>query len=167
MHRCLLVAVLRACGSRQPPRVAVPQGQITELDYFVGHWIAEAKDPSTGKTFTLDYRIEPALRGQWYVGTGSAAALGLEIHDLWGKDAVTGEIVRTIFDSAKTFGTVRSKGWQGDTLVLEGDAVSAQGRVTVRETIQRKGPDEFHAVWEAKTGDTWSAYSVETLRRQR
>ena len=129
MHRCLLVVVLLACGSRQPPRAAVPQGQITELDYFVGHWIAEAKDPSTGKTFTL--------------------------------------VVRTIFDSAKTFGTVRSKGWQGDTLVLEGDAVSAQGRVTVRETIQRKGPDEFHAVWEAKTGDTWSAYSVETLRRQR
>jgi hypothetical protein len=154
------------CATMQPAKPH-PKGAVPELDYFVGRWHAEAKNPSNGKTFALEYSVEPALHGRWYVGTGHAAALDLEIHDLWGKDAVTGEIVRTIFDSAQTFGTVRSRGWQADVLVLEGDASTAEGRVTVRETITRKGPDEFHAVWEARVGDTWSAYSVETLRRQR
>jgi hypothetical protein len=141
-------------------------GKIPELDYFVGHWHAEATNPASGETFTLDYRVAPALQGRWYIGTGSAPALGLDIHDLWGKDPVTGEIVRAIFDSAQTMGTVRSPGWSGDVLVLEGDAAATGGTVRVRETITRTSEDEFHAVWEAKTGDTWSAYSIETLRRQ-
>ena len=80
---------------------------------------------------------------------------------------MTGELVRTIFDSAGTTGTVRSQGWTGDVLVLEGDAATTSGVMRVRETITRTGPDEFAAVWQAKAGDTWSAYSVETLRRQR
>ena len=157
---------LAGCTTMTKPTTTV-KGALPELDYFVGRWHADARDPSTGNTFTLEYRVEPALRGQWYIGTGISAVLDLEIHDLWGRDVVTGELVRTIFDSAQTSGTVRSSGWSGDTLVFEGEAVSKAGRVTVRETIQRKGPDEFHAVWEAKTGETWTPYSVEVLRRQR
>jgi hypothetical protein len=52
-------------------------------------------------------------------------------------------------------------------LVLEGDATGAQGVVRVRETIEKKGADMFHALWEMKAGDAWQPYSVETLRRQR
>lgn len=37
----------------------------------------------------------------------------------------------------------------------------------MRETIRRIGPDEFHAVWETRTGDAWTVYSVERLRRRR
>ena len=170
MQRLLFVALACACSSAPAPPRATPgsvTGTIPELDYFVGRWMAEAKNPLNGQTFTLDYRVEPAIKGRWYVGTGYADALGMEIHDLWGKDPVSGEIVRSIFDSTGTHGTVTSKGWSGDTLVLEGDAKTGQGVVHVRETIERKGADEFHAVWEMKTGETWQAYSVETLRRQR
>jgi hypothetical protein len=164
-----LVLALCACAASAPPRgtPAPVAGTIPELDYFVGRWLAEAKNPMNGQTFALDYRVEPAIKGRWYIGTGHAEALGMEIHDLWGKDPVTGEIVRSIFDSTGTHGTVRSKGWSGDTLVLEGDATTVQGVVHVRETIEKKGADEFHTVWEMKTGEAWQAYSVETLRRQR
>jgi hypothetical protein len=163
--RQLSILAMVGCATMQHPRDI--KGAVPELDYFVGRWHADVKNPANGKIFTLEYSVEPALKGHWYIGTGKAPALELEIHDLWGKDAVTGEIVRTIFDSAQTFGTVRSAGWRGDELVLEGDAASTQGRVTVRETITRKGPDEFHAVWEMRVGEQWSAYSIETLRRQR
>jgi len=159
-----LIVLLLGCASTKP----VPtKGTLPELDYFVGTWRAEAKNPSTSKSFVLDYTVRPTLRGRWYAGSGTAAALDLDIYDLWGKDPMTGEIVRTIFDSEQTNGTVRSKGWTGDVLVLEGDAATSGGRITVRETIRKKGPDEFHAVWEAKSGETWSAYSVEILKRQR
>jgi hypothetical protein len=139
--------------------------RIRDLAYFEGRWHAEATNPSTGQRFELDYTVEPFLGGTWLRGTGRAEALGLEIHDLWGKDPVSGEIVRVIFDSAGTFGTVRASGWTGDVLVLEGDAASAAGRVHVRETITRRGPDAFDATWEMLTGDAWVAYSVEKLVR--
>lgn len=69
-----------------------------------------------------------------------------------------------MFDSSGTFGTVRSKGWEGERLELEGEATSA---LRVRETITRVGPDELHATWEALLDGTWTAYSVERLRRER
>ena len=86
-------AVLAACAAPSASRGTRPAmtGSISELDYFVGRWHAEATNPETGKTFELDYRVEPALAGRWYFGTGHAAALGLEIHDVWGKDPVTDE----------------------------------------------------------------------------
>lgn len=175
MRSVLLLAILVGCSSPKmppsttPPPAAPPQpitnGSIPELTFFIGRWHATAHDPSTGKQFELDYIIAPALRGAWYIGTGSSAALGIEIHDLWGKDPSTGELVRTIFDSSGTFGTVRSRGWSGDTLIFEGPAASTRGSTTVRETIRRVGPDEFDAVWEMRTGETWTPYSVEKLRR--
>jgi hypothetical protein len=151
----------------KPVAASPPVGTIAELDYFVGAWRAEARDPSTGKTFELVYRVEPVLRGAWYQGTGTATALDLEIRDLWGKDRETGELVRAIFDSQRTFGTVRSTGWAGDTLIFQGEAVAGGSRVTVRETIVRVGPDEFHALWESRDGQVWTAYSDERLRRIR
>jgi hypothetical protein len=161
MRALLLGLVLASCSGSAKP---VVRGAVPELDYFVGRWRADATNPMTNQTFVLDYRIEPALRGRWYVGTGHANALDLEIHDVWGK-LPGGEIVRTIFDSQGTFGTVRSTGWTGNVLVFEGSAQSAQQKVEVRERIERIGPDEFRATWEMKVGDAWQAYSVETLRR--
>jgi hypothetical protein len=174
MRLANLLALLAGCGASAPPAPAAPAppapastGSIPELAYFVGRWHAEAHDPSTGKRFELDYTVTPALRGAWYIGTGFVAALDLEIHDLWGKDPVTGEIVRTYFDSAGTSGTVRSRGWSGDVLIFEGTAAATGGSAPIRETIHRIGPDEFQAVWETRTGDAWTTYSVEKLRRRR
>lgn len=137
-----------------------------DLDYFAGTWEAEARDPSSGARFELVYRVEPFLGGAWYRGRGVAAALGLEIHDVWGTDPVTGEIVRSVFDSAGTFGLVRARGWDGDVLVFEGEARAKTGVVQVRETITRRTADHFEAVWEALRDGAWAPYSVESLRRQ-
>lgn len=140
-------------------------GNIAALDYFIGAWRAEAENPMNGERFTLDYTVAPLPGGQWYLGSGHAPKLGLHIHDVWGIDPISGDITRTIFDSQQTTGTVTSKGWSGDALVLQGDARAKQGIVTVRETITKVSASEFKAVWEMKTGETWTPYSVETLRR--
>lgn len=157
-----------ACGSRATPATppAAPStGALPELDFFVGRWHASAENPATGQRFELVYTVEPILHGRWYRGTGTVAAFDLEILDLWGRDPTTGDVIRTITDSAGTFGTVRSKGWNGDVLVLEGEAATTTGRATVRETITRRGPDAFDAVWESLAEGQWTPYSVEHLRR--
>lgn len=92
--------------------------------------------------------------------------MGVKVHDLWGHDPVTGEVLRVIFDSQGTFGMVRSNGWRGEVLVFEGEARGREGAVPVRETITRLGPSQFKAVWEARSETGWAPYSIEHLERQ-
>ena len=169
----LLLALGLACGggavapAPAAPASPAPTVKHPELAYFVGTWRATARNPQTGQSFELDYVAEPVLGGAWLAGTGEAPALGLTIRDLWGRDPQTGGILRVVFDSQGTFGTVRSPGWSGDTLVLEGEAAQGDQRVRVRETITRRDEASFDAVWESESGGTWSAYSVERLVRVR
>jgi hypothetical protein len=168
MNRVALTFAVALAACSSPPARGLdrtPRGKLPELDFFVGHWRADGTLDSD-RHYTLDYRITPTLRGQWYAGTGVAPAMDMEIHDLWGFDPVTGEIVRTLFDSQQTYGSVRSPGWIGDTLVLEGMMNARSGTRHVRETITRIGPDAFDAVWEVKLDGKWVRYAVEKLHRQ-
>jgi hypothetical protein len=163
----LLAAVLLAgcsAGSKTLGSRAVELSpELEPLRFFLGRWHATAKDPRDGKAFELSYDVEPAMSGRWLMGRGKSEALELEIHDYWGKEPGTGLWMRTLFDSQGTVGTVRSKGWEGDTLVLAGHARAGDASVEVRETITRKAADRFDAVWEMKTPEGWVAYSVEQL----
>ena len=140
--------------------------RLAQLGYFVGTWNADVRDPTSGKTFTLAYSVQPDLGGAWLVGRGTSPA-GLEVRDHWGIDGETGEVVRVVFDSQGTWGVVKSRGWEGDTLRLEGEARARGAVLRVRETLSREGPNRFRAVWEAFQDGAWVAYSVETLERER
>jgi hypothetical protein len=156
------VVLLAGCARPVAPApLKAPAG----LGFFVGTWELRGEDPSTGKRFEMEYVIRPVLGGAWLEGHGASEALGVEVRDYWGYDGVTGEIVRVILQSDGVLGTVRSRGWQGDTLVLEGDARQKPAPVHVRETIRREGPAKFTATWEAEANGKWVTYSVEKLRR--
>jgi hypothetical protein len=146
----------------QTPARTAPEG----LEYFVGAWLAEARDPTTGESFSLVYRVEPALGGAWITGYGESPELGFKSRDMWGRDLRTGEIMRVIFNDGGGYATVRSPGWKGDTLVLEGESHGRNAPLRLRETITRVSASEFRAVWEALRDGVWTAYSVERLTRQ-
>jgi hypothetical protein len=143
-------------------RTSVPQelkavGQsVQDLQYFIGAWHASMVDPRSGTRATLSYSVEPALSGAWIEGRGHSPELKLWVRDFWGHDPVSGEIVRMIFDSQGLQGTVRSSGWAGDVLVLEGDARTPGGVVRVRETITRVDRGTFGAVWEMQVDENGS-----------
>jgi hypothetical protein len=139
---------------------------VDDLSFFIGNWLARAEDPSSGRTFSIRYRVELTLDGQWLSGSGESPEMGVKVHDLWGHDPVTGEVLRVIFDSQGTFGMVRSNGWKGEVLVFEGEARGREGAVPVRETITRLGPSQFKAVWEARSETGWAPYSIEHLERK-
>jgi hypothetical protein len=140
---------------------------VQDLQYFIGTWQASMLDPRSGTRATLSYVVEPALSGAWLEGRGHSPELELWVRDFWGRDAVSGEIVRMIFDSQGIQGSVRSSGWAGDVLVLEGDARTRGGVVRVRETITRADRTTFGAVWEMQVDGKWVTYSIEHLKRAR
>jgi hypothetical protein len=140
--------------------------QTEDLRYFVGHWDVTSKDPTSGDVLQVEYSIEAARGGAWLAGSSVSRDGSLNARDMWGRDPLTGDVIRVIFDGGGAFATVRSPGWSGDKLVLEGEARSKGGTVRVRETISRVSPQRFEAVWEAYRNGAWSAYAVETVTRR-
>ena len=140
--------------------------QPSDLGYFVGHWDVASKDPASGEVLQVDYTIETTPGGAWLAGASASKDGQVSARDMWGHDPLTRELIRVIFDGGGTFATIRSPGWAGDKLVLEGEARSPGGTVRVRETISRLSPQRFEAVWEAFRNGAWSAYAVETVTRR-
>lgn len=136
-----------------------------DLDYFVGTWLAVATDPRSGEETRVRYTVRRGVGGKWYLGAADDLSSLDESQDVWGRDPASNEIVRAIFDSNGVYALVRSRGWSGATMVLEGDAWTPQGAVKVRETITRVSPGEFKAVWEVFREGRWTAYSVERVTR--
>ena len=138
-----------------------------ELEYFVGTWLVSARDPSTDKVLSITYKVEPSIGGKWLAGSGESSDQSVRARDSWGIDPANGDVVRFVFDSSGAYGIIRSRGWLGDRLILEGEAQSQGGPTKVRETITRMGPDRFDAIWEAQKDGFWQAYSIEQVTRQR
>lgn len=140
--------------------------QTQDLNFLVGHWHVASKDPASGEVLRVEYTIEKAPGGAWLMGASTSNDRSINARDMWGRDPLTGEVMRVIFDGSGTFAIVRSHGWTGDKLVLEGEARSKGGTVRVRETISHVSPDGFDAVWEADRHGLWSAYAVESATRR-
>jgi hypothetical protein len=140
--------------------------QTQDLDYFVGRWDVASKDAASGEILQVDYTIEKAAGGAWLAGASASRDRSINARDMWGRDPLTGEVIRVVFDGSGTMATVRSPGWSGDKLVLEGEARSMGGKVRVRETISRVSPQRFEAVWEAYRNGAWSAYAIESVTRR-
>jgi hypothetical protein len=140
--------------------------QAKDLNYFIGRWDVASRDPASGEVLQVDYNIEAAPGGAWLAGSSASKDGSLNARDMWGRDPLTEEVIRVIFDGSGTFATVRSPGWASDKLVLEGEARSKGGTVRVRETISRISPHQFEARWEAYRNGAWSTYAVEIVTRR-
>lgn len=149
----------------QAPATTTDQPDSNALDALVGQWEVEATDPTTGKTEKIRYDVRRFVGQAWLSGTGQSADPVFQSKDVWGHDPITKEVIRIVFLGSGTYAIIRSPGWKNGTLVLEGDARSADGIMRVRETIRWVNRDEFHATWEARRDGAWHAYSVERVKR--
>ncbi len=92
----VLPAVIAVCApaAAQPPAAPPPAAQTAApegLAYFVGAWRAEARDPRTGETIVVPYRVEPILDGAWLAGTADSSDPTIRARDVWGRDPMSGE----------------------------------------------------------------------------
>jgi hypothetical protein len=138
---------------------------VEPFHYLVGTWRVVSVDPVGGDDLRVCYSIQPFVGEKWVSGVATSKTPGFGSKDVWGLDGASGELFRTIFDASGTYAVVRSPGWKGDTLILNGDARSGAGMMRVRETIRRLSQNEFRATWEALRGGKWSVYAIETATR--
>ncbi|HEY8571915.1 hypothetical protein [Phenylobacterium sp.] len=165
MIRAAVLAIVLQ-GALASGAYAQAQTQPEGVGYFAGRWHVVSRDPDGANPIEVSYAIEPTAGGAWLTGQAASKDGSLSSRDMWGRDPLTGELIRVIFDKSGTRGEVRSKGWEGDKLVLEGEARSKGGTVRVRETITRKGPQRFDAIWEAHRDGKWTPYAVEVVTRR-
>ena len=165
---CASLLASPACVVPQEPARAAASATTPstsgDLDFLVGSWDVVATSPSDGTSERIRYDVRPLTRASWLTGRGSSDTV--DASDVWGRDPVTGEIMRIVFDGSGTYAVVRSPGWADGQLVLEGDARSAGGTVRIRETIRTVSENEFTATWEAWRNGSWSAYSIERASRR-
>ena len=138
---------------------------IDHFRYLVGSWRVVSVHPAAGDDLHVCYRVEPFVGTKWILGVATSKTPGFELKDVWGVDGASGELFRSIFDASGTYAVVRSPGWKGDSMILNGDARSDRGAIPVRETIRRLSENEFRATWEALRGGKWSVYAIETATR--
>ena len=138
---------------------------VGSLRYFLGTWGVVSVDPDGGGDLRVCYSVQPFVGKEWISGVARSEKPDFGSKDVWGYVRASGELIRTIFDASGTYAIVRSPGWKGDTLALDGEAKSAGGVMQVRETIRRVSENEFRATWEARRGGKWSAYAIETATR--
>jgi hypothetical protein len=131
---------------------------------LIGTWSVVSVDPAGGDDLRVCYSVQPFV-GAWIAGVATSKTSDFGSKDVWGIDRASGDLFRTIFDASGTYAVVRSPGWKGDTLVLDGTARSDGGTIRVRETIHQVSKNEFRATWEALRGGKWSAYAIETATR--
>ena len=140
-------------------------GSVELFRYLVGTWDVVSVDPGGGEDLRVCYSIRPFVGEKWISGVATSNTPGFGSKDVWGVDGASGELFRTIFDASGTYAVVRSPGWNGDTMMLNGEARSGGGTMRVRETIRRLSDNEFKATWESLRAGKWSVYAIETARR--
>lgn len=156
--------------------------RLEPLAFFEGTWRGVAKLGAAAEGEEAHVTLMPDLGGDFLTGTFVVGAAGVETDEddgdakdvelegrhVWGYDPLKREFFRTFFDSTGLFGTVRSKGWDGDTWIWEGEATTSEQVLAIRQTVKRTGPDAWEATWEAKfEGDVWTVTSVESFERDR
>jgi hypothetical protein len=164
----LLFTPQEASASSVPPASATSADECGQgLNFLIGVWDIAAREPGAEKADRFDYEVRPLVGTIWISGRAQSVEIGAESSDVWGRDASTGDIIRVIFDKSGTHALVRSAGWRDGRLILEGDALSSNGSIRVRETISCINRNEFNARWEALRNGVWSPYSDEHAVRRR
>ncbi len=138
--------------------------------YFLGPWRCDATFPS-GKVLPFRWQLSATLGGHFFTGAvvGRLEEGKPEVNvsqDAWGFDPLDRLFVRDFRDSEGSFGRVTSAGWAGQSLDFAGTMTLADGRVEVREHVERLGPDLFTARWELKEPQgAWGLMTDERCQR--
>src|SRR5688572_5328685 len=111
MRRTLLLTLAIGCTAASAAWAQAPATS-PGVEYLAGDWRVSAVDPATGETIAADYRVERAPGSAWLFGQGLSADKTINARDVWGRDPLTQEIIRVVYDASGATATIRSPGWE-------------------------------------------------------
>lgn len=133
---------------------AIRQQRIEEFKWLVGEWSFEnhvrATPTTPAYTDTYFYTYELADNGTHFTVSGH----GAKARPYMTFDPFSNRWMMTFTEGL--FGVLQSDGWQGDAIIFAGPLTMLGVDCELRQTITKKGANEFHIVNEEKLLDgTW------------
>lgn len=130
---------------------AIRQERIGEFKWMIGDWAFENHvrgTPTTpAYTDTYYYTYELADNGTRYTVSGH----GAKARPYLTFDPFSNRWMMTFTEGL--FGVLQSHGWEGDTIVFSGPLTMLGIDCELRQTLTKKGPDEFQILNEEKLPD--------------
>jgi len=166
-----LLACSTALAQEGPPK---PAPELANLKYFVGTWSCSGDSPAgpfgpahkTQSTLTL----KPDLDGFWYVGTMTEKKTASNPHPVrgmlhFGYDATAKQFVQLWVDNMGSRSLEMSPGWEGDSMTFSGEQHVMGDKTTAKDTVTKKGPNEFAHKFELTMKGQTSTIVEETCKR--
>jgi len=163
----LLLAFLCQAQAPAPPTGLALKSEIEPLSFFVGQWTCAGEFVASRKLISSRIAVAPDLDGYWLVFRWDDNAPN-QFHalELWGFDKAAKHFTNFTHDN---FGGVRlfnSPGWDGDTLIWTGDALTTPPTLNQRFVIERKPPKEFVISWQMRKPEAdWATGDRLTCQR--
>lgn len=130
---------------------AIRQQRIAEFKWLIGDWAFEnhvrATPTTPAYTDTYYYTYALADDGARYTVSGH----GAKARPYLTFDPFSNRWMMTFTEGL--FGVLQSNGWDGDSIVFSGPLTMLGIDCELRQTITKKGPDEFHILNEEKLAD--------------
>ena len=156
---------VRASGSL-PALPPPPPGELAQFDYFLGNWQCDAWDSASvlgpAHKATTAITFERELGRHWVVMHWSEERADDNPHPWSLENAFAYEPAKKQFvyvsrDNTGAFAWGNSRGWDGSSLVIDGEYDDDAGqRAAFRDTYVKHSDTAFDFVTELKLGGQWS-----------
>lgn len=150
-----------------------PAPEMKSLEYFNGNWTckgkAEKSPISPEGALSGSVQIKHDLGGFWQTGTVKATMAGMG--SMEGRFYTTYDPGSKRFlmfwgDSMGSWAQTTSSGWQGESMVFEGEStMPGQKAMKSRDTFKRGADGTMTHMWEAEMDGKWTKLGEETCRK--
>jgi len=146
----LIVQRINAQAPASPTGSAL-KVEIEPLSFFLGQWNCECEFVASKKPIASHIAVAPDLDGSWLAFRWDDNAPN-QYHalELWGFDKTAKQFTNFTHGN---FGGLRlfdSPGWDGDTLIWTGDALTTPPTLNQRFVIERKPNKQFVISWQVR-----------------
>jgi hypothetical protein len=155
------------------PAMPKPAAEMAQLKYFDGSWTCDGTmTPSPmgpGGKMTSTVKSHTDLGGFWQSGVVKSTGGGMPgafegMFHMTYDPAAKGYTMLWV-DNMGAWAHSTSKGWEGDTIVFEGESVMGGQKMMGRDTFTKAAAGSMKHTWEMQMEGKWTPAGDETCKK--